>query len=392
MKKIVSMILSTTILMLIAVSPVSAELKVGYKDYDNGHKYEYKYEDIGDFRYIYEEKSTFVEVLYKKASSKQEIKRIEFPAEHKGKQVNEIGFTDYYYDPTANNLKVGTVYIPKNIKYFLISCVESPEADEPDRLISLKNIEVDNENPYLCSKDGVLYSKDMKTLCLYPNRNSMTVYKMPNSVEDYTGSPLLAQRNNLKKLYLSENLKRIGYYFAAKCKNLEYVYIGTNTEMIDSGCYGAFEGDKKLKTVKINSKKLKNIGDLSFSGCSNLKKINIPSTVKIIGEGAFWQCKSLKKITLPKNLKSIGFSAFADCKKLSKVIINNKKKAPKISKDVVNSETGVYKDAFENTKKGIKFYVKNKKVAKSLKKQLKGSGVRNAKILMGKKVVYKNVK
>ena len=49
-------------------------------------------------------------------------------------------------------------------------------------------------------------------------------------------------------------------------------------------------------------------------------------------------------------------------------------------------------EAFENTKKGIKFYVKNKKVAKSLKKQLKGSGVRNAKILIGKKVVYKNVK
>lgn len=81
---------------------------------------------------------------------------------------------------------------------------------------------------------------------------------------------------------------------------------------------------------------------MSFSKCSRLNKINIPPTVKTIGEGAFWQCKSLKKKTLPKNLKSIGFSAFADCKKLSKVIINNKKKAPKISKDVVNSETGVY--------------------------------------------------
>ena len=389
MKKIVTIILSVVLSVSALISPVSAELKVGYKDYDNGHKYEYKYEDIGDFRYIYEEESTYVEVLYKKASSKQEIKRIEFPAEHKGKQVDEIGFTDYYYDSTAKKLKVDTVFIPKNIKDFWVCCVENPEADEPDRLISLRNIEVDKDNPYLCSKDGVLYSKDMKRINLYPDRNSMTIYKMPNSVEEAYD---FSKRNNIRKLYLSDNLKYINYGFASECKNLEYVYIGTNTEMICSGYSGAFEGDKKLKVVKINSKKLKNIGNLSFSGCYSLKKINIPSTVKTIGEGAFWQCKSLKKITLPKNLKSIGFSAFADCKKLSKVIINNKKKAPKILKDSYNSETGVYKKAFKNTKKGIKFYVKNKKVAKSLKKQLKGSGVRNAKILIGKKVVYKNVK
>ena len=165
--------------------------------------------------------------------------------------------------------------------------------------------------------------------------------------------------------------------------------IGANTQEIDTE---AFWGNDKLKTVKIKSQKLKAIGDVAFNACLSLKKINLPSKVKTIGEGAFWGCKSLKKITLPKNLKSIGFSAFADCKKLSKVIINNKKKAPKILKDSYNSETGVYKKAFKNTKKGIKFYVKNKKVAKSLKKQLKGSGVRNAKILIGKKVVYKNVK
>ena len=143
MKKIVTIILSVVLSVSALISPVSAELKVGYKDYDNGHKYEYKYEDIGDFRYIYEEESTYVEVLYKKASSKQEIKRIEFPAEHKGKQVDEIGFTDYYYDSTAKKLKVDTVFIPKNIKDFWVCCVENPEADEPDRLISLRNIEVD---------------------------------------------------------------------------------------------------------------------------------------------------------------------------------------------------------------------------------------------------------
>ena len=388
MKKIISIIISITILMLIAVSPVSAELKTGYREYGDT-KYSYKYEDIGNFRYIYNNDGILQKVLFNKRNSKKEIARIEFPVEYNGKQVNEIGFTDFEDDPKSNNLKVNTIFIPETIKVFMISCVGNFENDSGERFISLRNIEVDKDNPYLCSKDGVLYSKDLKTIHLYPNRNSMTVYKMPNSVEEYTGSPLFHKRNNIKKLYLSNNLKSLGYSFAANCKNLEYVSIGANTQEIDTE---AFWGNDKLKTVNIKSQKLKAIGDVAFNACLSLKKINLPSKVKTIGEGAFWGCKSLKKITLPKNLKSIGFSAFADCKKLSKVIINNKKKAPKILKDSYNSETGVYKKAFKNTKKGIKFYVKNKKVAKSLKKQLKGSGVRNAKILIGKKVVYKNVK
>lgn len=229
MKKIVTIILSTILSISSLINPVSAELKTGYREYGDT-KYSYKYEDIGDFRYIYEEKSTFVEVLYKKASSKQEIKRIEFPAEHKGKQVNKIGFTDFEDNPKSNNLKVNTIFIPKTIKTFMISCVGNFENDSGERFISLRNIEVDKDSPYLCSKDGVLYSKDMKTIHLYPNRNSMTVYKMPNSIEDYTGSPLLHKRNNIKKLYLSNNLKSLGYSFAANCKKLEYVSIGSNTQ------------------------------------------------------------------------------------------------------------------------------------------------------------------
>ena len=375
MKKIVTIILSTILSMSALINPVSAELSTTI-------------EEKGDFLYTYDGIS--VEAKYKKRNSKQEILRIEFPEKNNGKEISKIGFTNFDDDIKAQNLNVNTLFVPKTVKEVYFECVYYYNlCESSERYISLKNIEVDKDNPYLCSKDGVLYSKDMKTIHLYPNRNSMTVYKMPNSIEEYTGSPLFIERNNIQRLYLSDNLKYIGESFASKCKNLKFVYVGTNTKEIEQL---AFNGDKKLKTVKINSKKLKSIEDLTFSGCSNLKKINIPSTVKIIGEGAFWKCKSLKKITLPKNLKSIGFSAFADCKKLSKVIINNKKKAPKISKDVVNSETGVYKDAFKNTKKGIKFYVKNKKVAKSLKKQLKGSGVRNAKILIGKKVVYKNVK
>ena len=421
MKKIVTIILSTILSMSALINPVSAELSTTI-------------EEKGDFLYTYDGAS--VEAKYKKRNSKQEILRIEFPEKNNGKDVSKIGFTNFDDDIKAENLKVNTIYVPKYVRNVCIESVDYPElSDYIERFISLRKIEVDKNNPYLCSKDGVLYSKDMKIIHLYPNRNSMTMYKMPNSVEDYTGSPLLTQRNNLKKLYLSDNLKRIGYYFAAKCKNLEYVYIGENIKEIGEE---AFVDNLKLKKVKINSDKLKLIDKQAFSACTSLKKINLPSSVKNIETSAFWGCKSLNSIKLPKNLKkigeaaftncksiksitipkgikkiekttfagcsslkkvtilsnikSIGYTAFSDCKKLSKVVIKNKNKAPKIAKIKGKPEPYSDESAFSNTKKGIKFYVKNKKVAKSLKKQLKDSGVRNAKILVGKKVVYKNVK
>lgn len=423
MKKIVTIILSVVLSVSALISPVSASND---------------YEDNGDFRYLYnDDKSGYGWVLYKAQSPKEEI-NLTFPEEYKGSKLYHIGITDNYENLNdVGVVNINNLYIPKTVKEVWFECVSHPEYDGTGiRLTNIRNIVVNKDNPYLCSKDGVLYSKDMKTLELYPNRNKMTVYKMPNSVESDANWAEFYKRNKLKKIYFSDNLKELGEYCAAECKNLEYVYIGTNTKKIEDG---AFSGDEKLKTIEIKSKKIKIIDNGVFAGCKSLKDIKLPKSVikikhsafsnckslkkiqlpkglkklsneafnnckslktieipdgiKKINRGTFNDCKNLKKVTLPSNLQSISYSAFSDCKKLSRVVIKNKKIAPKIScVKGMPDPTLLYESAFSNTKKGIKFYVKNKKVAKSLKKQLKGSGVRNAKILIGKKVVYKNVK
>ena len=89
---------------------------------------------------------------------------------------------------------------------------------------------------------------------------------------------------------------------------------------------------------------------------------------------------TVEKIILPSSAEKITENGFSACVLLV-VRLNMEKESP-IIEDT----------AFKNTKNGIKFYVKNQIVADQLKEQLKGSGVRNAKILVGKKVVYKNVK
>lgn len=52
------------------------------------------------------------------------------------------------------------------------------------------------------------------------------------------------------------------------------------------------------------------IADDAFSGCTGLKDINIPDSVKYVGYGAFLNCNGLTSVTIPKSVTNIGFGAF----------------------------------------------------------------------------------
>ena len=97
---------------------------------------------------------------------------------------------------------------------------------------ALQRIEVDENNPNYCDLDGVLYSKDMKTLICYPPNhdqylrtkfgyetepyradateeyiNDIQTYVVPATVE--TLGELSMNYTNLRRIYLPEGLKRI---------------------------------------------------------------------------------------------------------------------------------------------------------------------------------------
>ena len=57
------------------------------------------------------------------------------------------------------------------------------------------------------------------------------------------------------------------------------------------------------------------IGESAFSGCSNLKGLNIPDSVTEIGSDAFYNCQSFAgELILPSSVKSIKDSAFLGCR------------------------------------------------------------------------------
>ena len=70
------------------------------------------------------------------------------------------------------------------------------------------------------------------------------------------------------------------------------------------------------------SRPVYSIADDAFKGISNIKQMEIPSTVALVGDSAFEGCTNLESVTLSTNCKSIGKKAFANSSKLNSIDLN----------------------------------------------------------------------
>ena len=84
--------------------------------------------------------------------------------------------------------------------------------------------------------------------------------------------------------------------------------------------YGAFSGCSSLTSVTIPNS-VTSIGPSAFSGCSGLTSVTIPDSVTSIGINAFYNCSGLTSVTIPGSVASIGAWAFYGCSGLTSVTI-----------------------------------------------------------------------
>ena len=204
------------------------------------------------------------------------------------------------------------IIIPASVKEIAIDAF--PVGETPWRgtpvIPQLSAIEVNADNEEYCSVEGVLYSKDNKTLVLVPYNYGKTEFVVPECVETI-GKKAFAGNKTISKIRLSNNVRTISQGAFEECEGLEEI----NLDLIETIESAAFGNCKKLKTVKLRAT---NIGDRAFSGCINLKTIVLEET-KIIGGYAFAGC-GLTKLNLPDGLEKIGENAFAGCS-LKEVIV-----------------------------------------------------------------------
>ena len=114
---------------------------------------------------------------------------------------------------------------------------------------------VEEGSPRYASRDGVLFSADMKTLILYPARKTAAHYDVPRGVE-----------------------------------------------IIGDYAFFDDEMDNPLQTVSLPIG-LKEIGYVAFGGCGRLHSISIPLTVTRVDESAFKNCVSLERVSAPPGIE-----------------------------------------------------------------------------------------
>ena len=157
----------------------------------------------------------------------------------------------------------------------------------------IKFFEIDEQNMYFQTVDGVLYNKSLTKLIAYPCGNESTEYIVPEYVNE------------------------IGVYAFATAHALETITVTNPHCRVSSG---AFYECVSLASVALPSQ-LTEIEWEVFYGCTSLVEITIPSTVSFISGYAFYG-SGISSVTLPEGLFEVGRLAFGRCASLSGIIVD----------------------------------------------------------------------
>ena len=204
---------------------------------------------------------------------------------------------------------------------------------------NLASFQVAQDNPAYASKDGVLFSKDMKTLVRVPPRKT-GFFAIPDSVTN-VGNFAFEGCTNLTSVMIPDSVTGIGEGAFSNCDGLTDLIIPPSVTNIGKGAFANCDGLRamtipdgvtgiapelfqfcELTSITIPDS-VTNIGEYAFY-CCDMTNVAIPDSVTSIDEGAFYQCIYLSDVRIPGSVTRIGESAFSQCyMRLTNVTIDN---------------------------------------------------------------------
>ena len=237
------------------------------------------------------------------------------------------------------------------------------------RCDALAKIDVASGNKHYSSVDGVLFSKDKKTLVRFPPGKAAAYYEIPGGVTTiwdsaFLGCDALAQvvihgsvkniedwafwgctkladkdgfvivngilfdytRKDARSVVIPAGVTKVYGSAFNLCKNLTRIDVASGNKNYLSADGVLFSKDKKTLVCFPTGKAadyyeipegVTAIGAWAFIGCSALAQVTIPSSVTSIGDHAFSGCKGLTRITIPSSVTSIGENAFIEIEALA---------------------------------------------------------------------------
>ena len=178
----------------------------------------------------------------------------------------------------------GTLVLPSALSSFGSGCFAGN---------NLTAFRISEDNPYYRCEDGVLFTKDMATLCQYPAGKPDESYEIPESVNTVLRAAVY-NAENVAALSIPANARNLGAY--------------------------AFAGMTKLEALEL-PEKLTVIPDSLVERAEKLTKIIIPNRVKEVGGGAFFGCLAATELRIGWSVESIGLNAFMCCEGLTHAVV-----------------------------------------------------------------------
>lgn len=203
-----------------------------------------------------------------------------------------------------------TLHLPASMQTFLDRALIN--------MTSLKSITVDPASEYLTSVDGILFSKDMKTIVKYPIGLQSTTYTIPEGVENVANC-CFDHVTTFTSVKFPSSLKTIDMYaFWYNDHITAFDFTGTQLEEVGDGGFTMCTGVLSYKFPDTTKK----LSDLVFYDNESVTEIDLGNSVEYLGDNIFQRCYALKTLHIPASVTYIGSDIFGECPSLESVTVS----------------------------------------------------------------------
>lgn len=179
------------------------------------------------------------------------------------------------------------------------------------QMAQVTEITLEDDNEKYVSDDGVIYTKDYKTLVYIPG--------------NYSHSTLIVNENceEIRHITGNENFTIDMSKTKIKKINEDCYNLGARSKIIFPECLEEI-GEAVFNSIRweelVLPEGLKKLGTNAFAN-AEFKSIKLPSTLEYIGDGCFSH-SYLNSIEIPKNVKYIGRGAFSNNNNMKSLVVD----------------------------------------------------------------------
>ena len=250
--------------------------------------------------------------------------------------VPKAGLAEVTYGDTKYS---GSITIPEKFTYddieYTVTCIGATAFSGCSDLASVavpnSVISIENSAFYNCinlTSVNIPTSVTVIKNSAFSNCSALTFIDIPNGVTTI-GDCAFWGCSGLTSVSIPSSVTYIGGSAFTSCIGLNSVHImdleawykitfGSLSSNPLSNAHHLYLNGEEIRNIVIPNS-VTNIGNYTFSGCSNLASVTIPNSVTSIGEEAFSGCSGLTSVTIGSSVRTISGKAFAECSKLEEV-------------------------------------------------------------------------